>query len=684
MIARLAMPALIAALLLAVLPRVAFAHPLESGVAITDPETLMQLEEAGLSLDKLLAGRIRDRIARAHFGPDLSAHSLFDVNALTPIRNYIKKQIEDLPGQSLEPLVVARSRPGDYRERFNPRFIDDRGSSLELTGVINRMDRAFLSQHPCGEIRLVYRFVYSVKEPKQKEKLKSRLPLTLSLVFDAWPGKRFSCASIAKRWLDSGNQTLPPVEMAKWLRSQDGPLSPSLLDPRQILRIELNMQFIRLAAATKRDFGGHAEYLLKTFKWDKQKQIFQDALLENQVDRAGLLRPENAAKLERLRQWLLRPEVIYDLDRGRLVIPEEYLAFSAVSVSPGGLSRSQNNPFYGLLDHAAIDKALADYVARGNPLKFVKSAQGFEARLNDMTCTGCHQTHGIAGFHFPGADRPGEPPSNAVFVPGSAHFFADLPRRRAILEAFAARKKPDFARPFAGRTDEKFKDALSGTTLYDGWGAICYQGSDPTFSGWTCGEGLRCAPLHASKINPGFGTCIGKGRMEIGDAVEFGRVEMTRYGADTYCRMSPSVYEDCKITPDKDVLPKAPGDGKGYVVSRQRYDNPKAMTGGFPAGMLRRSGCEGLSPEATCGRVAVSGFNKCILSGIDHKECTREFTRPAGLRACDEAHPCREDYVCTARYAGQAGAKPGMGSCIPPYFVFQFRADGHPASWVEQ
>jgi hypothetical protein len=269
-------------------------------------------------------------------------------------------------------------------------------------------------------------------------------------------------------------------------------------------------------------------------------------------------------------------------------------------------------------------------------------------------------------------------------VPGSAHFFADLPRRRAIVEAFASRKKPDFSRPFAGRTDEAFKSALAGSALYDGWGATCYQGSDASFANWTCGEGLRCVALHASKISPGFGTCIGKGRMEIGDAAEFGRVEMLRYGADIYCRMSPAVHEDCKITPDKDVLPRAPGDGKGYVVARQRYDNPKAMTGGFPAGMLRRSACEALAPEATCGRVAVSGFNKCILAGTDHKECTRNFTRPAGLRACDEAHPCREDYVCTARYAGEPGARPGMGSCIPPYFVFQFRADGHPSSWVEQ
>lgn len=60
-----------------------------------------------------------------------------------------------------------------------------------------------------------------------------------------------------------------------------------------------------------------------------------------------------------------------------------------------------------------------------------------------------------------------------------------------------------------------------------------------------------------------------------------------------------------------------------------------------------------------------------------------EFTKTAGLRACDKAHPCREDYICTAGYDDLPQAKPGEGTCIPPYFIFQFRVDGHPRSWVQ-
>ena len=37
-------------------------------------------------------------------------------------------------------------------------------------------------------------------------------------------------------------------------------------------------------------------------------------------------------------------------------------------------------------------------------LQNIRSVAGFERRLNDVTCSGCHQTRGIGGFHFPGVD----------------------------------------------------------------------------------------------------------------------------------------------------------------------------------------------------------------------------------------------------------------------------------------
>ena len=72
---------------------------------------------------------------------------------------------------------------------------------------------------------------------------------------------------------------------------------------------------------------------------------------------------------------------------------------------------------------------------------FVKSVDDFRTRLNETSCTGCHQTRAIAGFHFPGADRPGTPPVNAVLLPGSPQFYGDQPRRMEIVNEMAKRRK---------------------------------------------------------------------------------------------------------------------------------------------------------------------------------------------------------------------------------------------------
>ncbi|RWC93353.1 MAG: hypothetical protein EOS32_22205 [Mesorhizobium sp.] len=657
------------------------AATLDSSVAVTDPATLQALERGGLSISRLLGPAIG--LTR-----DVDNRGLFSVRALTPVRNAVKQEIADEPAASPDPYVAGLAKSKDTSQKFNPKYIDDNGSTLDLTGVVNRLDRGYLGHTECGEIRLIYRFHYSVEE-KLGERVSSRLPLTMSLVFNAKPtaatGRASkdrpraadgSCADVARRWLAAGGKDLAPEQLAAWLRSDEGPLSGAMLNSSQIMRLELNMQVLRLSASTRRDFGGHAEYLLKIFKWDPATATFQESRMENQIDRKTVLADRQA-----FAKWLLTDRNIYDLDRGRLIVDDKFLATSAVSVAPGGMARSQNNIAYGLLDDAAVDKALKDYVARGNALRSIKSVAGFNLRLNEMSCTGCHQTHGIAGFHYTGADPASEPRRNAVFVPGSAVFFADLPRRLAIVEQFAAGEHPDFSKGFAARPDAKFADALKGTDLYNGWGSICYRGTDESFKDWTCGEGLRCAGVHESAIHPGFGTCVSEAGTAVGDPVEFGEIRMSKWGSDQYCRLSPATAKACAIDPTRDKKP--PIKLAGYGAARQRYDNPEQKTGGFPGGMLRKASCDKLPDEASCGRLAKTGFNDCIGSGKDHKYCTREFTKTAGLRACDKTHPCREDYICTAGYEDLAEAKPGKGTCIPPYFIFQFRVDGHPRSWVQ-
>lgn len=671
---------------------------LDAGLAFTDPEVMEALEQRGFGLGALLKTRAGIGLSDRERALPISNSALWRIRAMTPITRVVKAQIDTLPGQSLDPDVRrhVRKTKVDGEEKpsrlaFNPGFFDHPRSRFVLTGVINRMDRAYVKPRSCGEIRFLYRFIYDVTSGEAD--VASRLPLTLNLVMNAKrDGQAVTCAEIAQRWLRAGEEVRTPKLMAEYLRSADGPLS--LLSAAHIDRIELNMQVLRLPAGIKYDFGGHAEYLLKVFRWDAQEQIFQEGKLENQIDRRRLL--SDPAAMKAFKAWLFDADVIRDLDRGQLQVKDEFLAKQGVSIAPGGASRSQNRPFSGVVSDDELRDALAKYLKTNPPLETIKSAEGFKARLNDSTCVGCHQTRAIAGFHFIGSDMPDEPRTNAVFVPGSAHFLADMPRRRAIVEAFAARKRPEFTRGFSARPAQRYAAAFAGTQLHDGWGAVCHAGKDPSFASWTCAAGLKCEVLHAhgSDRGHGLGTCVSAGTPRIGDALERGLVTTRAHGDDKYARTDP---------PPDSGPPKPPPDRPDYKAAHQRYE-PSDRTGGFPAGMLRLACCRDVPGEATCGLVAITGFNKCIASGGNHTDCIARHTDYAGLRACDQANPCREDYICTApilkpgeapqlarRTHADACEKPDAswvanrrkGTCIPPYFMFQFRVDGHPESFDE-
>jgi hypothetical protein len=311
-----------------------------------------------------------------------------------------------------------------------------------------------------------------------------------------------------------------------------------------------------------------------------------------------------------------------------------------------------------------------------------------------------------------------------------------------ILEKIASGRKLteyELASGYAARPMNKYQSALSGTHLIGGWGGACLMNSATQHSQrqWACRSEFTCVELFKSRNDPGVGTCVPRDKKQIGDALELGEVKTVAFGDDHYTRKEPK-GPDTRIP--LSALPTDPPPNNSYYGSHQEFyegepgstDKDKlrdAETGGFPSGMLRLSECSGLPDHATCGLVASTGFNDCIKKlATDHrytmKTCFAHFTSYAGLRACDAASPCRDDYICvkpmegygpgeaqmsfqlrrqtlanslffkeiTGRdyrpedYYGQLmpdatwiSRKDQRGLCIPPYFVFQFRADGHPA-----
>lgn len=489
--------------------------PLARGTAITDPDLLRKLDQSdALSISRLLQPERNANVPRTS---DLLFASLPQLKAIptaidAEFDRYIARQKETSPSET---IGVGDGFDIQLFDRANLKSANTR---FVLAGIVNRMDRAYVSEESCGEIRLIYRLARFETRPDGSN-IATRLPMTFNLVMKARDahqtdgnGKSVTCAEVARRWLDNGdwqgligNRTVP--------------------DDAMIDRIETNIQISIAPKSALHDF--RSDYLLKVFKYDPVTKTFEESTLENQIDRDRIL-ADDALRRD-FKAWLLAPAHLREFDRGTVLIPEQYLAKAAVAPTPAGLDASTMQPEFGLMQGEEkgegesepvftdddVVGALKQAAARGITMENIRSVAGFQRRLNDVTCSGCHQTRGIGGFHFPGVDWLTAGASNSTIVLASPHFVGDQLRRRDILTAFATGKHPDFSRGFASRPQTRGSRELAGTEYQDGWGAHCSlqnEGSgapDKSFTSWTCAKGLTCQPAAASRR---IGMCFIKTR----------------------------------------------------------------------------------------------------------------------------------------------------------------------------
>jgi hypothetical protein len=478
------------------------AAPLEHGTAITDPLALRELDRGRFGIGPMLWPE------RSTEFP-LTSGQMFTLGSMVPVYKAIDEEFEryiERHKKSLPNETIGVGENFDF-QLFDRAQIHAGDTRFVLAGIVNRMDRAYVDEASCGEIRLVYRLTRT--KPAPYDTVSSpRLPVTLNLVLKAkgglgidLRGRPITCPEIAKRWLAAGELSLTGVDLMRKLVAEDGPLD--LFDYQNIDRIETNIQIAYAPKSAVRDF--RTDYLLKVFRYDAKAREFPEAPMENQIDRDRLLADDGLRR--EFKAWLLDPEHLAEFDSGTVLIPEKFLANGALAATPVGFDNSPLQPEFGLMQGeganpvfadgdvvAALKKAAAD----GTKLQNIRSAAGFERRLNDVTCSGCHQTRGIGGFHFPGVDWMAEKPSNSTVVPASPHFFGDQARRRDILTAMRDGKRADYSRGFASRPQLRGNTELAGTEYNDGWGAHCYApgkpaaNNDASFRAWTCAEGLAC------------------------------------------------------------------------------------------------------------------------------------------------------------------------------------------------
>jgi hypothetical protein len=298
-------------------------------------------------------------------------------------------------------------------------------------------------------------------------------------------------------------------------------------------------------------------------------------------------------------------------------------------VTPRGFSRRANRPFRSLIDPAEL--AGLELAER----ELVTTPSALLVRLDELTCAGCHQARSVAGFHLLGEDPAEVAPGNALAIATSPHLIADLERRKTIAAALAAGERPALSPPFAQRAPRD-----PGAS-----GSRCGLG-DPAFAAWTCATGLRCIGPDVPGDDPGIGVCAGAETSQVGEACELGAVVPHRDPRRD--RILAASERPCAA-------------GLDCIPSKQ----------GFPGGLCAAAGCESSSPGSVCGVIAGAGFDACLIAGRPFPRCIAESLREMTMRGCGEAAPCRDDYICARTPAGG-------GACVPPYFLFQLRVDGHP------
>jgi len=485
---------------------------LERGVAITDPATLRKLDQERFGLDRML-------LLQQSSDSPLANAQLFALPSMVPVREALDRELDRYIArhQANLPKETIGVGAGFDFQLFDRTLLGSSDARFVLAGIVNRMDRTYVSEASCGEIRLIYRLTRTTMPQATDHAVSPRLPMTLNLVLKAKAdhqvdrdGTEITCSGIAGRWLAAGEQ------LNEKLPEKDDPLK--LIDYRDIDRIETNLQIAHAPKSAVREF--RTDYLLKVFRYDVQARVFTETPMENQIDRERIL-ADDGLKRE-FKAWLLDPVHLAEFDRGTVLVPEKFLASGAIAPTPVGFDPSDLQPEFGLVrgegaafGEADVVSALKKASEAGMKLQNIRSPAGFERRLNDVTCAGCHQTRGIGGFHFPGVDWMAEKPSNSTVVPASPHFFGDQVRRRDILAALRDGKAPDYSRGFASRPQLRGGAELAGTGPYDGWGAHCYvqgkpaSGNDASFRDWTCADGLSCQG--AGKISR-IGMCFVKSR----------------------------------------------------------------------------------------------------------------------------------------------------------------------------
>src|ERR1700722_11649297 len=136
------------------LPARAEPPALERGAAITDPGVLRELDRGRVSLAHILAPE------RSADTP-LTDSELFALPAMAQVRRAIDAEFDRYVAARKAELPNATIGVGDGFDfqLFDRAQLYSDHARFVLSGIVNRMDRAYVMPESCGETRLIYRLI---------------------------------------------------------------------------------------------------------------------------------------------------------------------------------------------------------------------------------------------------------------------------------------------------------------------------------------------------------------------------------------------------------------------------------------------------------------------------------------------------------------------------------------------
>lgn len=615
--------------------------------------------------------------------------------------------IRHLSNNSSYPYLVEAD--GDEPRHFDQRWLNSPLSQMKLVAVANRLDRMDFDSKSCGEVRFIYRLAYSAA------KSNSTLPFFASVV-QRYP-YRESCQLYAQRWMisDKLSKALVRAEGQGAAQYRDW-LQTNPLKDLFFKQVELNYQALRFTSGYMQDFGGQAMYLQRVLRLQAGQLV--PTKLENTPDVQAL--EKSTALMKSFVEQLKKPENLLRLDQGilQLEFDPNFLTETSVSWSTLGRVRLANKPYQTLFEKRPELLNDIDYTK----LKFIKSRQAFLERLDNLTCMGCHQSGGTAGFHVMGQAHPKFSHSfNQQQLALSPHAYADHFRRQAFVQKVAKGEQPDRFRPLSQFSEAQW--TVKGREYQNlTRGQLCLLDSAGHFSeSPRCEEGTECRATVTRADGPVlWGECT---------------LKMTKNALENRAGVAcwqGEISEKQKAPADRGRLPsynffafqdkwKLKGPIRSAAASALKPYKCVLPQSGAPLGRMSRP-CTlaeenfedqaGLSaqklPVEICANQGGNGFDACAATG-DGGACLQSRVVRSMLDTCYPGRFCREDYICQklpqydqiskADYASVKNGKKvnastpdkissknlsalhtqQIGFCVPTYFLFNMRVDGHPS-----